>query len=110
MTNLDKALKGRDITLLTKICVVKVTAFPTAMYGCEIWTIKKDEHQIIDAFIVWCWRRLESPLGSKEINQSILKENNPEYSLEGLLLEAPVLWPPGVKSQLIGRNLHAEID
>ena len=110
MTNLNKALKGRDITLLTKICVVKVTAFPTAMYGCEIWTIKKDEHQITDAFTVWCWRRLESPLGSKEINQSILKENNPEYSLEGLLLEAPVLWPPGVKSQLIGRNLHAEID
>ena len=88
MTNLDKALKGRDITLLTKICVVKVTAFPTAMYGCEIWTIKKDEHQIIDAFIVWCWRRLlRVPWTARISNQSILKEINTECLLEGLMLK-----------------------
>ena len=91
--------------------MVKVMVFPTAMYGCEIWTIKKDEHQIIDAFIVWCWRRLlRVPWAENRSNQSILKEINLEYSLEELLPEAPILWPPGVKSQLTGKNLHAEID
>ena len=87
MTNLDSILKSRDITLPTKVCLVKVVVFPVAMYGCDSWTIKKAEHQRIDAFELWCWRRLlRVPWTARRSNQSILKEISPEYSLEGLML------------------------
>ena len=84
MTNLDSILKSRDITLPTKVHLVKVTAFPVAMYGCESWTIKKAERQRIDAFELQCWRRFLRVPGTARSNQSILKEISPEYSLEGL--------------------------
>ena len=85
MTNLDSILKGRDITLPTKIRLVKAMVFPIVMYGCESWTIKKAESQRIDAFELQCWRRLlRVPLTARRSNQSILKEISPEYSLEGL--------------------------
>ena len=88
MTNRDSILKSWDITLPTKVCLVKAMVFPGVMYGCEIWTIKKAEHQSIDAFELWCWRRLlKVPWTARRSNQSILKEINPEYSLEGLLLK-----------------------
>ena len=88
MTNLDSLLKSRDITLPTKVCLVKTMVFPVAMYGCESWTIKKAERQRIDAFELWCWRRLlRVPWTSRRSNQSILKEISPEYSLEGLMLK-----------------------
>ena len=87
VTNLDSILKHRDINLPIAIYIVKSMIFPVVIYGCESWAIRKAEHQRIDAFRLWCWRRLESPFDSKESNQSILKEINPEYSLEGLLLK-----------------------
>ena len=89
MTNLDSILKSKYITLLTKVCLVKVIIFPVAMYGCESWTIKKAEHRRIDAFELWCWRRLLRVRKETErtSNQSILKEISPEYSLEGLMLK-----------------------
>ena len=88
MTNLDSILKSRDITLLTKVCLVKAMVFPGVMYGCESWTIKKAEHRKIDASELWCWRRLlRVPWTARRSNQSILKEISPEYSLEGLLLK-----------------------
>ena len=88
MTNLDSILKSRDITLLTKIHIVKAMVFPVVMYGCDSWTIKKAEHQRIDAFVVWCWRRLlRVPWTARRSDQSILKEINPEYSWEGLMLK-----------------------
>ena len=88
MTNLDSILKSRDITLPTKVCLVKDMLFPVVMYGCESWTIKKAEHLRIDAFELWCWRRLlRVPWTVRRSNQSILKENSPEYSLEGLMLK-----------------------
>ena len=88
MTNLDSILKSRDITLSTKVCLVKAMVFPVVMYGCESWTIKKAEHQRIDAFELWCWRRLLRVLWTaRRSNQSILKETSPEYSLEGLMLK-----------------------
>ena len=88
MTNLDSILKSRDITLPTKVCIVKAMVFPVVMYGCEIWTIKKAECQRIDAFELWCWRRLlRVPWTARRSNQSILKEISPEYSLEGLMLK-----------------------
>ena len=84
MTNLDSILKSRDITLPTKVHLVKALVFPVVMYGCESWTIKKAERQRIDAFELWCWRRLlRIPWTARKSNQSILKEINPEYSLEG---------------------------
>ena len=87
MTNLDSVLKGRDITLLTKVCLVKVMVFPVVMYECESWTIKKSECQRIDAFERWCWRRLlRVPQTIRRSNQSVLKEISPDYSLEGLML------------------------
>ena len=87
MTNIDSILKSRDITLLTKVPIVKVMVFPVVMYGCEKWTIKKVEHQRIDALKLWCWRGLlRIPWTARRSNQSILKEINPEYSLEGLIL------------------------
>ena len=87
MTNLDSILRSRDITLSTKLCLVKAMVFPVVMYGCESWIIKKAEHWRIDAFELWCWKRLESPLDSRRSNQSVLKEISPEYSLEGLMLK-----------------------
>ena len=88
MTNLDSILKSRDITLPTKVCLVKVVVFPVAMYGCESWTIKKAEHQRIDAFELWCWRRLlRVPWTARRSNQEILREISPEYSLEVLMLK-----------------------
>ena len=88
MTNLGSILKSRDITLLTKVCLVKAMVFPVVMYGYESWTIKKIEHQKIDAFEVWCWKRLLIvPWTARGSNQSILKEISPEYSLEGLMLK-----------------------
>ena len=88
MTNLDSILKSRDITLPTKVCLVKATVFPVVMYGCESWTVKKAECQRIDAFELWCWRRLlRVPWPARRSNQSILKEISPEYSLEGLMLK-----------------------
>ena len=88
MTNLDSILKSRDITLLTKVCLVKAIAFPVVMYGCQSWTIKKAEHQRTDGFELWCWRRLlRAPWNARRSNQSILKEISPEYSLEGLMLK-----------------------
>ena len=88
MTNLDSMLKSRDITLPTKVCLVKAVVFPVVMYGCEIWTKKKAECQRIDAFGLWCWRRLlRVPWTARRSNQSILKEISPEYSLEGLMLK-----------------------
>ena len=88
MTNFDSVLKSKDITLLTKVHLVKVMVFPVVMYGCESWTIQKPEHQRIYAFELWCWRRLlRVPWTARRSNQSILKEINPEYSLEGLLLK-----------------------
>ena len=88
MTILDSILKSRDITLPTKVCLVKAMVFPVAMYRCESWTIEKTEHLRIDAFELWCWRRLlRVPWTARRSNQSILKEISPEYSLEGLRLK-----------------------
>ena len=88
MTNLHSTLKSRDITLPTKVRLVKAMVFPVAMYGCESWTIKKAECKRIDAFELWCWRRLlRVPWTARRSNQSILKEMSPEYSLEGLMLK-----------------------
>ena len=88
MTNLDSIFKSRDITLPTKVCLVEAIVFPVVMYGCESWTIKKAERQRIDAFELWCWRRLfKVPWTARRSNQSILKEISPGYSLEGLMLK-----------------------
>ena len=88
MTNQDSVLKSRDITLLMKVCIVKAMVFPVVMYGCESWTVKKAQRQRIDAFELWCWRRLlKVPWTARRSNQSILREINPEYSLEGLMLK-----------------------
>ena len=88
MPNLDSILKSRDITLLTKVHIIKAMIFPVVMYGCESWTIKKAEHQRNESFKLWCWRRLSKvTCTSKRSNQSILKEINPEYSLKGLMLK-----------------------
>ena len=88
MTNLDSILKSRVITLSTKIHPVKATVFPVVMYGCESWTVKKDEHRKIDTFELWCWRRLlRVPWTARRSNQSFLKEISPEYSLKGLMLK-----------------------
>ena len=88
MTNLGSILKSRDITLLTKVCIVKLWFFPVGIYRCESWTIRKAERQRIDVFELWCWRRLfRVPWTARRSNQSILKEINPKYSLEGLMLK-----------------------
>ena len=98
MTNLDSILKSRDITLSTNVHLVKAMVFPVIMFGCGSWTIKKAEHQRIDAFELWCWRRhLRVPWTARRFNQSILKENSPECSLEGLMLK--------LKLQYFGRLL-----
>ena len=112
MTNLDSIVKSRDITLPTKVRLVKAMVFPVVMYGCEGWTIKKAECQRIDAFELWCWRRLLRVPWTAErcthpkdsiLKVSILKEISPEYSLEGLMLKLklpPILWPPDAKNWL----------
>ena len=88
MTNLGSVLKSGDITLLSKVCVVKAMVFPVVMYRCERWTIKKAEGRRIDAFRLWCWRRLlRVPWTARRSDQSVLKEISPEYSLEGLMLK-----------------------
>ena len=98
MPNLDSILKSRDITLPTKVHLVKAMVFPVVMYGCESWTIKNTECQRIDAFGLWCWRRLlKVPWTARRSNQTILKEISPECSLEGLMLK-PILWPPNAKN------------
>ena len=100
MTNLVSIFKSRDITLPTKVHLVKAMVFPVVMYECESWTVKKAECQRIDAFELWCRRRLlRVPWTAKRSNQSILKEINPGISLEGMMLkQTPVLWPPHAKS------------
>ena len=88
MTNLDSIFKSRDITLATKVCLVKAMVFPVVMYGCESWTVKKPERRRIDAFELWCWRRLlRVPWTARRSNQSILKDINPGISLEGMMLK-----------------------
>ena len=116
MTNLDSILKSRDITLPTKVCLVKAMVFPIVMYGCESWTRKKAEHWKFDAFELWCWRRLlRVPWTTRRSNLSILKEISPEYSfigktnaeIEALKLK---LWPPDVKNWLIWKDPNAGKD
>ena len=100
MTNLDSILKSRDITLPTKVHLVKARVFPVIMYGCESWTVKKAEHRRIDAFELWCWRTLESPLDCKEI-QPVHPKGDQSWVFIGRTdakAETPILWPPPVKS------------
>ena len=106
MTNLDSIFKSRDITLPTKIHLVKAMVFPVVMYGCESWTVKKAEHWRIDSFELWCWRRLESPLNCKEI-QLVHSKGDRSWVFSGrndAKAETPILWPPLVKSWLIGKD------
>ena len=113
MTNLDSILKSRDITLPTKVSPVKAMVFPVVMYGCDSWTVKKAESRRIDAFELWCWRRLlRVPWTARRSNQSIMKEISPGCSLEGLMLKVklPILWPPHAKSWLIGKDPDAGRD
>ena len=113
VTNLDSLLKSRHITFPTKVHLVKAVVFPVVTYGCESWTIKKAEHRRINAFKLWCWRRLlRVPWTARRSSQSIPKKINPEYSLEGLMLKlkAPLLGPPDVKSQLTGKDPDAGKD
>ena len=113
MTNLDSILKSRDITLPTKIHLVKAVVFPVVKYGCESWTINKSECQRIDAFELWFSRTLlRIPWTSRKSNQSVLKEISPEYSLEGLMLKLklPILWPPDAKNRLIWKDPDAGKD
>ena len=113
VTNLDSILKSRDITLSTKVHLVKAMVFPVVMYGCESWTIKKAECRRIDAFEPWCWRILLRVLWTaRRSNQFILKEMSPGCSLEGLMFEAetPILWPPDAKSWLIWKDPDAGKD
>ena len=100
MTNLDSILKSRDITLSTKVHLVKATAFPVVMYGCESWTTKKAEHRRIDAFELWCWRRLKSPMNCKEM-QPVHPKGDQSWVFIGRTdaeAETLILWPPDVKS------------
>ena len=113
MTILDSVLKSRDITLPTKVHLVKAMVFPEVMYGCESWTTTEAEHQRIDAFELWCQKRhLRVPWTARRSNQSILKEINPEYSLEGLQLKLkfPICSPPDTESPLIGEDTDAGKD
>ena len=100
MTNLDSILKSRDITLPAKVHLVKAMVFPVVVYGCESWTVKKAEHRRIDAFELWCWRRLESPLDCKEI-QSVHPKGDQSWIFIGRIdaeAETPILWPPDGKN------------
>ena len=112
MTYLDSIFKSRDITLPAKVCLVKAIFFPVVMYGCESWTVKKVECRRINAFELWCWRRLESPLDCKEI-QSVHSEGDQPWDFFGrndAKAETPVLWPPHAKSCLIGKDSDAGRD
>ena len=110
MTNLDSIFKSRDFTLPTKVHIVKAVVFPVVMYGCESWTVKKAEHRRIDAFELWCWKRLlRVPWTARRSNQSILKEISPEYSLEGLMLKFQYFGLL-MKSRLIGKDPDAGKD
>jgi len=105
MTNLDSILKSRDITLPTKVRLGKALVFPVVMNGCESWTTKKAVYRRIDAFELWCWRRLlRVPWIARRFNQSILKELSVEYSLERLMLKLPILWPPDAKNRFTGKD------
>ena len=107
MTSLDSILKSRDVTLPTKVCLVKAMIFPVVMYGCESWTVKKAKCQRIDAFELWCWRRLlRVPWTARRSNQSILKGISLEYSFgrTDTEAEAPILWPPVAKDSLEKTN------
>ena len=111
MTNLESILKSRDITLPTKVCLVKAMVFPVIVYGCESWTIKKAEHQRTDAFELWCWRRLlRVPWTARRSNQCNLKEISPGCSLQDVEAEAPTLWSPDAKSWLIWKDPDAGKD
>ena len=114
VTNLDSVLKSRDITLPTKVCLVKAMVFPVVMYGGESWTIKKAERQRIYAFNLWCWRRLlRVPWTVRKSNQSILQEINQPWIFTGrtdVEAETPILWPPDVKNWLIGKDPDAGKD
>ena len=112
MTNPDSILKSRDITVPTNVRLVKAMAFPVVMYGCESWTIKKAEHGKIDAFELWCWRRLlRVPWMARRSNQSILKEINLDFIVRTEAeAETPILWPPDEKSQLTGKDHDAGKD
>ena len=108
MKNLDSILKSRDITLPTKVHILKAMVFPVVMYGCESWAIMKAQCRRIDAFKLQCWRRLlRVPWTTRRSNQSILKEINSEYSLKGTDAEAPIFWPHDAKSQLTGKDFDA---
>ena len=115
MTNLDSIFKSRDVTLPTKVHLVKAVVFPVVMYGCESWTVKKAERQKIDAFELWCWRRLGGPLDCKEI-QPVLSEGDQSWvffgrtKTETVKAETPVFWPPHAKSWLIGKDSDAGRD
>ena len=107
MTNLDSKLKSRNITLPTKVHLVKAMVFPVVMYGCESWTIKKAEHRRTDAFELWCWRRLESPLDCKKIH-SVHSKGDQSWIFIGRIdveAETPILWPPDVKSDSLEKTL-----
>ena len=113
MPNLHSIFKSRDITLPTKVRLVKAMVFPAVMYGCENWTVKKAECQRIDAFKLWCWRRLlRVPWTARRSNQSILEEISPGCSLEGLMLKlkTPILWTPDAKHYPIGKGPGAGKD
>ena len=113
MTNLDSVFKSRDITLPTKVRLVKAMVFPVVIYGCESWTVKKAQRRRIDAFELWCWRRLlRVSWAARRCNQSILKAISPECSLEGLDAEAEtaILWPPDAKNWLTGKDPDAGKD
>ena len=108
MTNLDSVIKSKDVTLPTKVCIVKAMVFLVVMYRCESWTIKQAEHPRIDAFELWCWRRLlRVPWRAGRSNQPILKEINPEYSLEGLMLKIKLqyLGHPMLRSESLEKTL-----
>ena len=112
MTSLDSKLKSRDITLLTKVCTVRAMVFPIVICGYESWTIKKTEHQRIDAFELWCWRRLNSSLDCKEI-KSVNPKGNQSWIFIGRTdaeVETPILWPPDVKNWLTGKDPDAGKD
>ena len=112
MTNLDSIFKSRDITLLTKVCLVKAMVFPVIMYGCESWTVKKAERRKTDAFELWCWRRLlRVPWTARRSNQSILKDQSSVFiGRTDVEAEASILWPPDAKSWLIWKDPDAGKD
>ena len=112
MTHLDSILKTRDITLSTKVCLVKAMVFPVVIYGCESWTVKKSGHRRIDAFELWCWRKLLTvPWTARRSNQSILKDQSLVFiGRTEVEAETPILWPPDAKSWLIWKNANAGKD